>query len=217
MLVPSAASVIESGAGVHARGDRMGEPLAFWLDPRADPTRRPQDGAYAEVLHRHLADFDGIWGDIAPVAFACSAWRLAIPPIADPGFIRCHQRVLTARCEQNAWDGSLTTRLILACPLPSALTVSKAWWHDRGWQEWPQIFGQYVEPAQKDLAKHPFIRPALYPERSVSSKSATSWRRNLSGAGEKNFSASSSRETLAMIRFGTQIVPSALRWMPWSR
>jgi hypothetical protein len=140
----------------------MGEPLAFWLDPRADPTRRPQDGAYAEVLHRHLADFDGIWGDIAPVAFACTAWRLAIPPIADPGFIRCHQRVLTARCEQNTWDGSLTARLTLACPLPSALTASKAWWHDRGWQEWPQIFGQYVEPAQQDLAKHPFIRPVLY-------------------------------------------------------
>jgi hypothetical protein len=140
----------------------MSEPLVFWLDPRADRTRGSGDGSYAELLHQHLADFDGIWGDIAPVAFACTAWRLAIPPIADPGFIRCHHRVLTARCEQNTWDGSLTARITLASPLPSALGASKAWWHDRGWQEWPQVFGQFVEPAQRDLAKYPFIRPVLH-------------------------------------------------------
>ena len=140
----------------------MAEPTTFWLDPRADPTRWSQDGDYAALLHRHLADFDGIWGDIAPVAFACTAWRLAIPPIAVPGFIRCHQRVLTARCEQNSWDGSLTARITLVSPMPSALLASKAWWHDRGWQEWPQVFGQYVEPAPRDLAKYPFVRPVLH-------------------------------------------------------
>jgi hypothetical protein len=140
----------------------VSEPLAFWLDPRADPTRSPEGGGYAQLLHRHLADFDGIWGDIAPVAFACTAWRLAIPPVADPGFIRCHQRVLTARCERNTWDGSLTARVTLASPLPPGLSASKIWWHDRGWQEWPQVFGQFVEPAQQDLAKYPFIRPVLH-------------------------------------------------------
>jgi hypothetical protein len=140
----------------------VSEPLVLWLDPRADPTRWSEDGGYAEILQRHLADFDGIWGDIAPVAFACTAWRLATPPVAVPGFIRCHQRVLTARCEQNTWDGSLIARVSVVSPLPSALSASKAWWHDRGWQEWPQVFGQFVEPAQRDLAKYPFIRPVLH-------------------------------------------------------
>jgi hypothetical protein len=159
---PSAASMLvpwsRSNGGVVA----VGEPLVFWLDPRVDPLRLAEDGGYADVLRRHLVDFDGVWGDIAPVAFACTAWRLAIPPAADPGFIRCHHRVLTARCEENTWDGSLTARITVVSPLPSALSVSKAWWHDRGWQEWPQVFGQFVEPAQRDLAKYPFIRPVLH-------------------------------------------------------
>jgi hypothetical protein len=33
----------------------------------------------------------------------------------------------------------------------------------------------------------------------------------------QEFIWSSSRETLAMILFGMQIVPSAPRWMPWTR
>lgn len=139
----------------------MTEPQVFWLDPGADPTRSPTGGRYAELLRRHVADFDGIWGDISPVAFACTAWRLATPPLADPGFIRCHHRVLTARCEQNTWDGSLIARITVASPLPSALSTVKTWQHDRGWQTWPQVFGQFVEPAQRDLAKYPFIRAVL--------------------------------------------------------
>lgn len=140
----------------------MSGPTVFWLDSGADPTRASGDGGYAELVRRHLADFDGIWGDIAPVAFACTAWRLAVPPLAVPGFVRCHHRVLSARCEQNTWDGSLTARITLAVPLPAALDGSKVWWHDRGWQEWPQVFGQFVEPAQRDLAKYPFIRSVLH-------------------------------------------------------
>jgi hypothetical protein len=140
----------------------VGDSSALWLDPRVDPARWFRDGGYADVLRRHVADFDGIWGDISPVAFACTAWRLATPPVADPGFIRCHHRVLTARCERNTWDGSLTARITMASPLPPALSASQAWWQDRGWQQWPQVFGQFVEPAQRDLAKYPFIRPVLH-------------------------------------------------------
>ena len=62
----------------------------------------------------------------------------------------------------ETWDGSLTARVTMASPLPAALSTSKAWWRDRGWQEWPQVFGQFVEPAQRDLAKYPFIRPVLH-------------------------------------------------------
>jgi hypothetical protein len=136
----------------------MNEPTAFWVDDRTD---RERAGRFTELLNDHIGDFDGIWGDIAPVAFTCAAWRLAIPPLADPGFVRWHRRVLSVRCSRNTWDGSLNAQLTVASPLPAALSASRTWWHDRGWHEWPEIFGQFVEPAKADLAKNPFIRPVL--------------------------------------------------------
>ena len=125
----------------------------FWLDDRA--------GRYAEVLGQHVAAFDGVWGDIAPVEFACVAWRLATPPVSDPGFIRWHRRVLDVRCTRNTYDGSLNGRVEIASPLPAELGRSKTWWRDQGWQEWPEIFGQFVTPSQADLAKIPYVRPVL--------------------------------------------------------
>lgn len=136
----------------------MHEPTAFWVDDRA---QREPDGPFAELLRLHLADFDGVWGDIAPVAFACAVWRLAVPPVADPGFVRWHRRVLSVRCERNTWDGSLKAHVALVAPLPAPLGTSRAWCQDRGWQGWPEIFGQFVEPADADLVKIPFIRPVL--------------------------------------------------------
>jgi len=137
----------------------MNAPTAFWLDDRdhADSATGP----YAELLRDHVAEFDGIWGDFAPVAFACAAWRLATPPVADPGFIRWHRRVLSVRCERNTWDGSLNAHVAVVSRLPAALSTSKTWWRDNGWRQWPEIFGQFVEPAEADVAKIPFIRPVL--------------------------------------------------------
>lgn len=125
----------------------------FWLDDRA--------GRYAGLVREHADAFDGVWGDIAPVEFACVAWRLATPPIADPGFIRCHRRVIGVRCERNTYDGSLNARIEIAAPLPAELSRSKTWWRDQGWQEWPEIFGQFVTPTQADLSKTPFVRPVV--------------------------------------------------------
>jgi hypothetical protein len=125
----------------------------FWLDDR--------DGRYADVLREHAGVFDGIWGDIAPVEFACAAWRLATPPVSDPGFIRRHRRVLSVRCERNTYDGSVNGRVEIAAPPPAELSRSKTWWRDQGWQGWPEIFGQFVTPSQADLAKVPYVRPVL--------------------------------------------------------
>jgi hypothetical protein len=138
----------------------MNDPTAFWLDDRG--LAQPGAERLAELVEAHLGEFDGVWGDIAPVAFACAAWRVATPPIADPGLVRRHRRVLSARCERNSWDGSLKGHIAIAAPLPAALSVSRTWWRDRGWQQWPQLFGQFVEPAEADLAKVPFIRPVLH-------------------------------------------------------
>ncbi|KAA9373158.1 hypothetical protein F5972_36450 [Microbispora cellulosiformans] len=140
----------------------MREDQAFWIDARSDRERaRGGDSRYAELLRDNIGAFDGVWGDIAPVAFACAAWRVATPPVASPGLVRWHRRILSASCARNGWDGSMIARISLVSPPPAALTASRAWWRDRGWEGWPEVFGQYVEPAERDLTKIPFVRPVL--------------------------------------------------------
>ncbi|WP_424535077.1 hypothetical protein ACOZ38_33595 [Sphaerisporangium viridialbum] len=138
----------------------MGEHDAFWVDHGHD-RELAADGSshYAELVRANIAAFDGSWGDIAPVTFACAAWRLAITP--SPPYVRRHRRILSAACDRNPWDGTLTAHLLLVSPLPAELTASREWWHDRGWREWPQTFGQYLEPTDQDLTRAPFLRTTL--------------------------------------------------------
>ncbi|MGI5270145.1 hypothetical protein ACQEUU_13415 [Nonomuraea sp. CA-218870] len=135
---------------------------AFWVDQDFD---RDRDGRYAVHVRKNLDAFD--WGDIAPVRFACAAWELATPPSLSPGYVRWDRRVLEATCVRNTWDGSLNARVRLVSPLPAQLTSSRAWWRDRGWLDWQETFGQYVEPSQQDLARHPFLRACLLVEAPV--------------------------------------------------
>ncbi|MEO3781979.1 hypothetical protein ABGB12_01510 [Actinocorallia sp. B10E7] len=128
----------------------------FWIDRSRDGIDR-----YAQDVHRHVAEFAASWGDISPVEFACAAWRVATPPLSDPGQVRRHRRILSAECVRNPWDGSLLARVELAAPLPVELTASRRWWRDRGWRDWPKIFGHFVEPAEQDLAKVPYLRTVL--------------------------------------------------------
>ncbi|MFB4315524.1 hypothetical protein [Actinomadura sp. 21ATH] len=146
----------------------MGGHRAFRLDERSDRERaRFGKGFYVERLWANIGEFDGAWGDIAPVAFCCAAWRIATPPLSDPGLVRWHRRILSAECVRNAWDGSMTARVTLVSPPPAALTTSREWWRDRGWQGWPEIFGQFVEPAERDVAKAPHLRATLQVEAPV--------------------------------------------------
>ncbi|MFI6294511.1 hypothetical protein ACIBEJ_23170 [Nonomuraea sp. NPDC050790] len=135
---------------------------AFWIDQDFD---RDRHGRYAAHVEKNLPEFE--WGDIAPVRFACAAWRLATPPSLDPGYVRWDRRVLDATCARNTWDGTLTARVRIVSPLPEPLTRSRAWWRDRGWQGWQELFGQYVEPTQQDLARSPFLRATLLVEAPV--------------------------------------------------
>jgi hypothetical protein len=138
----------------------MGEHDAFWIDHGHDRELAAEGPShYAQHVRRNLAAFDGSWGDIAPVTFACAAWRLAITP--SPPYVRRHRRVLSAACDRNPWDGALTAHVLLVSPLPAELTTSREWWRDRGWREWPQTFGQYLEPTDQDLTRTPFLRTTL--------------------------------------------------------
>lgn len=138
-----------------------GQPVV-WIDGRFDREHAGEGlSRYTEQLWLNIAEFDGAWGDIAPVTFACAAWRIATPPISTPGFVRWHRRILSASCVRNTWDGSLTAHVTIVSPLPGPLTVSRDWGQDRGWQGWPEIFGQFVEPAEQDLAKAPHLRATL--------------------------------------------------------
>jgi hypothetical protein len=124
-----------------------------------DRERAAGPSRFAERVRRGVAAFDDSWGDIAPVTFACAAWRLATTP--GPPYVRWHRRILSATCDRNPWDGSLTAHVVLVSPLPAQLTVSRDWWRDRGWREWPQTFGEYLEPTDRDLTRNPFLRTTL--------------------------------------------------------
>jgi hypothetical protein len=140
----------------------MGAREAFWLDERYDRAQAIGGaGRYAQRLWANIGEFEGAWGDIAPVTFCCAAWRVATPPISEPGFVRWHRLVLSASLDRNTWDGSMTARVTLVAPPPAALTASRDWWRDRGWQGWPKVLGQVVEPTDEDLAKTPYLRTSV--------------------------------------------------------
>ena len=140
----------------------------FWIDHDYD-RERAEDGSsrYGDHVRRNTAVFCESWGDIAPVSFACTAWRLATPPAMSPGYVRWHRRVLAATCVRSPWDGGLTARVTLVSPWPAELTWSRQWWRDRGWRGWPEVFGQFVQPSEQDIARSPHLRASLLVEAPV--------------------------------------------------
>jgi len=134
----------------------VGVVKTFWLD-------RDHDRYHGLVLASQTAFTDAL-GDIAPVEFACTAWALATPPALDPGYVRWHRRVLTAACVRNPFDGGLTARVELVSSLPAELTATRAWWRDRGWRGWPELFGQFVQPSDRDVSRNPHLRATLLVE-----------------------------------------------------
>jgi len=139
---------------------------AFWLEEEFDREHAPDGHSrYGfEVRHR-VEEFSDSWGDIAPVTFAVTAWRLATG--LSPAYVRWHRRIVSAVCRRNAWDGGLTCAVTLAAPWPAELTVARYWHHDRGWRDWPRVVGQYVTPSEQDLARVPHLRASLLVEAPV--------------------------------------------------
>ena len=133
---------------------------AFWIDDHYDREHAPDGHSrYGEEVRRRLDEFAGAWGDIAPVTFAVVAWRLATG--LQPGYVRRHPRIVSATCARSPWDGRLICDVTLVSPWPAALTWSRQWDRDRGWRDWPQLFGQYVAPSDRDLTRSPHLRASL--------------------------------------------------------
>jgi hypothetical protein len=135
----------------------------FWIDSEYDRDHAGRDATsrYARQVRAAAGVFADLVDDISPVRFAQFAWLLATPPALDPGFVRWHRRVLSASCMRNTWDGGLSARVEIASPWPAELTWSKQWWHDRGWRDWPEVFGQFVEPADRDVVRAPHLLTTL--------------------------------------------------------
>jgi hypothetical protein len=133
---------------------------AFWIDQNFDRDHA-SDGRsrYGAEVRRRMHEFADAWGDIAPVTFAAVAWRLATT--LQPGYVRWHRRIVSATCARSSWDGSLTCDVTLVSPWPAELTWSRQWGRDRGWRDWPQLFGQYVAPSEQDLTRSPHLRASL--------------------------------------------------------
>jgi hypothetical protein len=91
--------------------------------------------------------------------FATTSWRLATA--LTPGYVRWHRRIVSAACLRSPWDGSLTCEVSLVSPWPAELTWTRQWWRDRGWRDWPQLFGQYAPPSEQDLTRSPHLRASL--------------------------------------------------------
>ena len=138
----------------------MARQRAFWIAGSFD-REHAADGRsrYGEEVRRRIDDFADAWGDIAPVTFAVTAWRLATA--LEPGYVRRHRRIVAATCARNSWDGSLICDVTLVSPWPAELTGSRQWGRDRGWRDWPQLFGQYVAPSERDLTRSPHLRASL--------------------------------------------------------
>jgi hypothetical protein len=139
---------------------------AFWLDENFDREHAPDGHSrYGAEVRRCAGEFCDSWGDIAPVMFAVTAWRVATA--LSPGYVRWHRRIVSATCVRSAWDGSLTCEVNLVSAWPAELTWTKEWWRDRGWRDWPQLFGQYVPPSEQDLTRSPHLRALLLVEAPV--------------------------------------------------
>lgn len=133
---------------------------AFWIDEDFD--REHAAGGlsrYCAEVGRRTDQFAESWGDISPVTFAVTAWRLATE--LEPGYVRWHPRIVSAACLRSPWDGSLTCEVTLVSRWPAELTWTRQWWRDRGWRDWPQLFGQYVPPSEQDVTRSPHLRASL--------------------------------------------------------
>jgi hypothetical protein len=185
----------------------VGVVKTFWLD-------RDHDRYDAFVLASQPAFGDAL-GDIAPVEFACAAWRLATPPALDPGYVRWHRRVLTAVCVRNPFDGGLTARVELVSSLPAELTATRAWWRDRGWRGWPELFGQFVPPSDRDVSRHPHLRATLLVEAPLPLDGLPAAPE--AGAAAGDVAVAAARAVIVLVRDLSDLVGPLLQQLDTSR
>ncbi len=135
-------------------------PSVFWLDEAYDREHAPdQVSRYGAEVRGRPGEFTGTWDDISPVPFTVTAWQLATS--LTPAYVRWHRRITAAMCRSSPWDGSLICEVAVVAPWPAELSRNKTWCRDRGWRDWPQLFGQFALPSGRDLARAPHLRASL--------------------------------------------------------
>jgi len=138
----------------------MAAPSVFWLDEEYDREHAPDLASrYGAEVRERSAEFAGTWDHISPVPFTVTAWKLACS--LTPAYVRWHRRITAAGCRTSPWDGSLICEISVVAPWPAELSQARAWCRDRGWRDWPQLFGQYAVPSERDLARAPHLRGSL--------------------------------------------------------
>ena len=139
----------------------MAASVVFWLDEGYDREHAPGHvSRYGAEVRERSGKFAGTADDISPVPFTVTAWRLATSPT--PPYTRWHRRVTAAACLSGPWDGSLICEVSVVAPWPAELSLTRAWCRDRGWLAgWPQLFGQYAPPSERDLTRAPHLRASL--------------------------------------------------------
>ncbi|MGH3303337.1 MAG: hypothetical protein ACRDOK_16970 [Streptosporangiaceae bacterium] len=139
----------------------MVAPLVFWLDQAYDREHAPDHvSRYGAEVRERSGEFARTWADISPVPFTVTAWQLATSLTS--AYVRWHRRITAAACRSSPWDGSLICEVTMVAPWPAELRQTRAWCRDRGWRDWPQLFGQYAPPSEQDLTRAPHLRASLF-------------------------------------------------------
>lgn len=120
-------------------------------------------GAYVRDRMSTFAEaWDGTWDD-GTVPFATTAWRTATGPVMSPGYVRHHQRILSAQIVRNEWDGSLAADVSLAIFQPPSLRFMRSE-HNMGiWRDWPteHDFGRdatvFLDPSGEDVIRSSYL------------------------------------------------------------
>jgi hypothetical protein len=139
---------------------------AFEIDAEYD-REHSDDGVsrYGAYVRDRMSTFAESWTDWddGTVPFACTAWRTATGPVMAPGYVRRHQRILSAQIVRNEWDGSLAADVSLVIFQPPKLRFMRAE-HNMGiWRDWPteHDFGRdatvFLEPSGEDVIRSSYL------------------------------------------------------------
>jgi hypothetical protein len=129
----------------------------FTIDEDYDANYATSGSRFAAYLSGRAQWFSDLTDTAVPTAdvtrFAEYAFRIALPPIMTPGYIRTHPRIQDVTADRDQ-DDRLAIAVSFAAPLPGPAAAAIA---GRGWHEWNHDHrtGAWFAPERND-------RPTAY-------------------------------------------------------